>query len=60
MTAYRRYRLKGGCYFFTVALAERGGSLLTENIGGLRVAFRKMGNGVRVDLFQRANEGTPA
>jgi len=40
MTAYRRYRLKGGCYFFTVALAERGGSLLTENIGGLRVAFR--------------------
>jgi putative transposase len=40
MTNYRRYRLKDGCYFFTVALAERGGSLLTENIGGLRVAFR--------------------
>jgi putative transposase len=40
MMAYRRYRLKGGCYFFTVALAERGGSLLTKNIGGLRVAFR--------------------
>ncbi|MGH8720350.1 MAG: REP-associated tyrosine transposase [Burkholderiales bacterium] len=40
MTAYRRYRLKGGCYFFTVALAERGGSLLTENIARLRAAFR--------------------
>ncbi len=39
MANYRRYRLKGGCYSFTVALAERGGSLLAENIGGLRVAF---------------------
>ena len=42
MTAYQRYRLKGGCYFFTVALAERRGSLLTDNIQGLRAAFREV------------------
>jgi REP element-mobilizing transposase RayT len=42
MTAYRRYRVKGGCYFFTVALAERRGSLLTENVEGLRAAFREV------------------
>ena len=40
MTNYRRYRLKGGCYFFTVALAERRSRLLTENIQGLRTASR--------------------
>jgi putative transposase len=39
MTNYRRYRLKGGCYFFTVALAERQGSLLVEHIQALRAAF---------------------
>jgi len=42
MTNYRRYRLKGGYYFFTVALAERRGRLLTENIQGLRTAFREV------------------
>jgi putative transposase len=42
MTNYRRYRLKGGCYFFTVALAEHRGRLLTENIQGLRTAFREV------------------
>ena len=42
MTAYRRYRLRGGCYFFTVALAERRGRLLTENIEGLRAAFQEV------------------
>ena len=42
MTNYRRYRLKGGCYFFTVALAERRSRLLTENIQGLRTAFREV------------------
>jgi putative transposase len=40
--AYRRYRVKGGCYFFTVALAERRGNLLTENLKGLRAAFREV------------------
>ena len=42
MTNYRRYRLKGGCYFFTVALAERRSRLLTEIIQGLRAAFREV------------------
>ena len=40
MTNYRRYRLKGGCYFFTVALAERKGQFLIEHIEGLHAAFR--------------------
>jgi putative transposase len=30
MTDYRRYRVKGGAYFFTVNLAERKRRLLTE------------------------------
>jgi hypothetical protein len=34
MIAYRRYRLEGGCYLFTVALAEWRKPLLTENIQG--------------------------
>lgn len=42
MTNYRRYRLKGGCYFFTVALAEHPSRLLTDNIQGLRTAFREV------------------
>ena len=42
MTNYRRYYLKGGCYFFTVVLANRHSSLLTEHITGLRGAFREV------------------
>ncbi len=42
MTTYRRYRLKGGCYFFTVALAERRSRLLTENVQALLAAFREV------------------
>jgi len=42
MTAYWRYRLKGGCYFFTAALAERRSRLLTENIQALRTAFHEV------------------
>ncbi len=38
MTDYRRNFIPGGSYFFTVALAERSGRLLTDNI----------------DLFRRA------
>jgi putative transposase len=34
--------IEGGCYFFTVALAERWSRLLTENIQGLRAAFREV------------------
>jgi len=35
------YWLKGGCYFFTMALAERRGRLLTEHIQTLRATFRE-------------------
>jgi len=40
MTDYRRYRVTGGTYFFTVNLADRKGALLTEHIDTLRNAFR--------------------
>ena len=40
MTDYRRYRVKGGTYFFTVNLVERKRKLLTEHIDLLRDAFR--------------------
>ena len=42
MTDYRRCRLPGGTYFFTVNLANRRKALLTENIGTLRAAFRQV------------------
>lgn len=42
MTEYRRYRIKGGPYFFTVNLAERNRKLLTEHIDALRDAFREI------------------
>ncbi|MEH6875356.1 MAG: transposase [Candidatus Competibacter sp.] len=42
MTAYRRHRVSGGTYFFTVNLAERDRRLLTEDIGALRDAFRRV------------------
>lgn len=38
MTDYRRNFIPGGSYFFTVALAERSGRLLTDNIELLRCA----------------------
>ena len=44
MTNYRRYRIDGGTYFFTVNLAERQRSLLTERIDTLREAFREVKN----------------
>jgi len=44
MTNYRRYRIDGGSYFFTVNLAERKRSLLTERIDALRDAFRMVKN----------------
>ena len=39
MTAYKRYFLPGGTYFFTVNLLERKRRLLTKNIEILRLAF---------------------
>jgi putative transposase len=40
MPTYRRNFVAGGCYFFTVNLAERRLRLLTDNIDLLRRAFR--------------------
>lgn len=41
MTAYRRNFVPGGCFFFTVNLAERKLSLLTDHVELLRAAFRE-------------------
>ena len=41
MTAYRRNFVPGGCFFFTVNLAERKLALLTDHVGLLRTAFRE-------------------
>jgi putative transposase len=41
MSEYVRYRVPGGCYFFTVNLLERRRYLLTEHIDLLREAFRR-------------------
>ena len=42
MTAYRRCRLPGRTFFFTVNLADRRKALLTEHIDSLRGAFREV------------------
>ncbi|MCL2525207.1 MAG: transposase [Betaproteobacteria bacterium] len=42
MTSYRRNFIPGGSFFFTVNLAERNRSLLTDHIGLLREAFREV------------------
>jgi len=39
MSCYRRFRIKGATYFFTVNLAERGGSTLVDHIDALRSAY---------------------
>lgn len=39
MTAYRRIRVPGGTYFFTVALARRGATLLVDHVDLLRAAW---------------------
>ena len=40
MTNYRRLRVAGGTYFFTVNLANRGSTTLTDHIEALREAVR--------------------
>ena len=40
MVHYRRNRVPGGTYFFTVTLADRRSRILTERIDDLRAAFR--------------------
>jgi putative transposase len=45
MTAYRRTKVKGATYFFTVNCAERGNSqLLVNHIDLLRQVFRRVKN----------------
>jgi putative transposase len=41
MTSYRRNFVPGGCFFFTVNLADRQLRLLTEHVDALRSAFRE-------------------
>ena len=41
MTPYRRNFIPGGCFFFTVNLADRRLRLLTEHVDALRSAFRE-------------------
>ncbi len=41
MPDYRRNRVPGGTYFFTVNLLERNRNLLTDHIEALRVAVRR-------------------
>ncbi|AXQ30879.1 transposase [Solimonas sp. K1W22B-7] len=42
MVQYRRARVAGATYFFTVALEDRRASLLTEHVELLRAAFRSV------------------
>ena len=37
---YRRVYVEGGCYFFTLALADRKSDLLVREIDCLRAAFK--------------------
>ena len=39
MFRYRRLKIEGGAYFFTLALADRGGDLLVRHIERLRHTF---------------------
>jgi putative transposase len=41
MVNYRRNLVRGGTYFFTVALANRRSTALVENAASLRQAFQK-------------------
>ena len=40
MSRYRRAKIEGGLFFFTVTLADRSSDLLIRNIGRLRRAYR--------------------
>lgn len=42
MTAYRRDRMLGASYFFTVNILDRQSNLLTHHINELRAAHRQM------------------
>src|SRR5207253_4735243 len=40
MSRYRRPRIEGGIFFFTVTLADRSGKLLVQHVERLRQAYR--------------------
>jgi putative transposase len=40
MVGYRRNRIEGGTFFFTVTLADRRSTALVNHVGALRAAFR--------------------
>ncbi len=42
MPQYRRHRIQGGTYFFTLVLANRRAALLIEHIDKLREAFAEV------------------
>jgi putative transposase len=42
MPDYRRLRIADGCYFFTVNLGDRRSCLLTDRVGDLRHAVRRV------------------
>jgi putative transposase len=42
MVLYRRNRVAGGTYFFTVTLRDRSSDVLVRHVGLLRDAFRKV------------------
>lgn len=44
MTSYRRDRTAGASWFFTVNLADRSQTLLTDHVADLRAAFRYTAN----------------
>ena len=50
MTDYRRSFVPGGSYFFTVAMANRAGCLLTDNIGLFRRAVSDVKRELPFDL----------
>jgi putative transposase len=41
MVRYRRNRVPGGTYFFTVTLEDRQSTVLVDHVGSLRAAFRE-------------------
>jgi len=42
MSRYRRLKIEGGAFFFTLAVAERGSDLLVRHIERLRRAYAEM------------------
>ncbi len=40
MVGYRRNRIEGGKFFFTLTLADRRSTILVDHVGALRMAFR--------------------